>query len=522
MIRRFGGLVLPILALVSCHNPRVADQSPSSPRQEATHPLLVSPAVSSSATAIATAAPVPRVPPAKRLRSFPIYKVNVRSDGSSPREYYDQVWGGMLSGDGRWAVFTAPCNGLLDSPCPDQETNETRRCTWLEYTPRGEQIMLPMCRWQDVYLRDLRKGKTVRLSQLRNGSLANGDSSLPVISHDGSVVAFETNATNLVRKTATIVLSFPERQVFEVAARSLRGVPIATYPSTKDFVLSADGKRFAFASDASDLVSDDKNGEEDVFVHDLEQHWTRRVSVSSEGAEGSLDSCSPSLSGNGRFVAFETRATNLIPSDPNGITQDILVHDLETGKTWQASVGMVGDPAQSLSSAPTLSADGEWVAFESAGGNLEGLAGLYNVYVHGNVSGVTERISTGWDGSVPDGRSNRPSLSADGRYVAFESDATNLVPWDTNGVSDVFVTDRKRKRTIRISQELSSTETRTGGDHCSMSADGRYVMFRSGSRNLLEPGDARPPLPDNNMAFFVADLEHTWDDENEPSKPDAK
>jgi Tol biopolymer transport system component len=436
----------------------------------------------------------------------------VRPDGSNPKDYDDQVWSGMLSGDGRFAVFSASCNGLLNSPCPDGENNEAPDCTWQRYSPSGEYILLPMCRSRDVYLRDLITQKTQRISQPLKGGVANGDSGWPAVSRDGSVVAFVTEAFNLANGSG-VLLFYRDPPRFEPL-----GIDSLTRVSegpTSTLSVSDDGSRIALDTSVPGLVSGDANSRTNVIVRDLANGWLRMVSVSSNGVEGNGDSLVPHLSGNGKRVAFESSATNLVPNDDNGFT-DIFVHDIETGRTWCVSVASDGTQSNHYSSDPRLSADGEWVTFKSTATNLA--SGIFtktdNIFVHNNTSGVTERVTVGWDGSEPSDGSQNPSLSADGRYVAFDSHASNLVPWDENGVGDVFVRDRKTNRTLRVSEELSATETRSGGDSPSISDDGRFVLFLSGSRNLVErTGSPKPLEPREYNSLFIADLQHAWDDE---------
>ncbi|HAL29388.1 MAG TPA: hypothetical protein DCP20_01540, partial [Coriobacteriia bacterium] len=158
--------------------------------------------------------------------------------------------------------------------------------------------------------------------------------------------------------------------------------------------ISADGRYVAFGSDATNLVADDTNGEIDIFVHDRVTGITERVSVASDGSQGNGALLRPAISGDGRCVAFLSLATNLVPGDTNGLS-DVLVHD--------------------------------------------------------RVTGVTERVSVASDGSQGNGRCLWVSISEDGRYVAFASDSTNLVMDDTNGADDIFVHDRVTGITERAS-----------------------------------------------------------------------
>ncbi|HEX5504820.1 MAG TPA: HYR domain-containing protein, partial [Thermomicrobiales bacterium] len=210
--------------------------------------------------------------------------------------------------------------------------------------------------------------------------------------------------------------------------------------------LSTDGRFVAFVSDATNLVPNDTNGRGDVFVRDRQAGATERVSVDSDGvqANGASDIHSVALSADGRYVAFLSAATNLVPGDTNSTT-DVFVRDRQFGTTERVSVAGGGAQANNGSTdTPALSADGRYVAFASAATNLvPGVDTICeDVFVHDRQTGATERVSVASDGGQANGCSRDPTLSADGRSVAFRSFASNLVPDDTNGTWDVFVHDR--------------------------------------------------------------------------------
>jgi len=199
----------------------------------------------------------------------------------------------------------------------------------------------------------------------------------------------------------------------------------------------------AFASDASSLVSGDTNYGWDVFVHDRQTGVTEIVSVSSSGEQGNLSSDEPSISADGRFVAFESYAFNLVSGDTNEVS-DIFVHDRQTGATERVSVSTSGAQGNDDSWQSSISADGRFVAFQSYASNL--VSGDTNdtedIFIHDRQTGMTELVSVSSSGEQACGYSNWASISADGRFVAFYSPASNLVSGDTNGWEDVFVRDR--------------------------------------------------------------------------------
>jgi Tol biopolymer transport system component len=267
---------------------------------------------------------------------------------------------------------------------------------------------------------------------------------------------------------------------------------------------SADGQVVAFISLASNLVAGDTNGTWDVFVHDRSTGVTERVSVDSSGGEADDWSDEPSISADGRFVAFLSLASNLVANDTNGV-YDIFVHDRVTGVTERVSVDSSGTQANGLSSGPSISPDGSVVAFGSDATNLVAgdTNGLTDIFVHDRATGVTERVSVDSSGAQGDGKSNgRTSLSADGQIVAFDSYSTNLVAGDTNGALDVFVHDRSSGATERVSIRSNGKQGNSDSYAASLSADGEVVAFQSFAFNLV--------ANDTNLSFdvFVHDRVH--------------
>ncbi len=253
--------------------------------------------------------------------------------------------------------------------------------------------------------------------------------------------------------------------------------------------ISADGRFVAFESTASNLVPDDTNNAKDVFVRDRQTEQTLRVSVSSAGAQGSSRSMVPSISTDGRFVAFESLANNLVPGDTNG-SVDIFVHDLQTGQTSRVSVASGGGQALGASEGPSISADGRYVAFASFAANLVAgdTNGTRDIFVHDRDTNQTVRVNVTSAGLQANGQSQRPTIAADGSAVAFESLATNLVPNDTNNHTDIFVHDLQSAQTTRVSVSSAGAQANSWSLNTSFSADGRVVAFASLASNLV-PGD---------------------------------
>jgi hypothetical protein len=263
--------------------------------------------------------------------------------------------------------------------------------------------------------------------------------------------------------------------------------------------ISPTGRFVAFASQADNLVPGDTNGSFDVFLRDRRNNTTERVSVGPNGVEGDANSGlgsfsdGPALSADGRFVAFSSGATNFAPAgtDTNQ-NQDVFVRDRLTGTTELISVGLDGKAAEGTD--PSISTDGRFVTFTSFGDTL--VPGDDNfasdIFVRDRRNGTTERVSVDSNGNQVSQGSFTSAISADGRFVAFNSFSGNLVAGDKNDSVDVFVHDRKTGTTEGISTRTSCDPTI--GDICgnsllgSITPNGRFVGFSSSQQNLV-PGD---------------------------------
>jgi len=256
---------------------------------------------------------------------------------------------------------------------------------------------------------------------------------------------------------------------------------------SNDLSISGEGRYVAFHSIADNLVSGDTNENRDIFVHDRETGETTRVSVASDGTQSNGFSYQPSISSDGRYVAFVSYASNLVPGDTTSGIGDIFVHDRETGETTRVSVSSDGTQSNSSSYVPSISADGRHVAFYSDASNLVSgdTNGSGDIFVHDRDTGETTRVSVSSDGTQGNSASDYPSISADGRQVAFYSDASNLVSGDTNGFGDIFVHDQETGETTRVNVSSDGTQSNDDGRAPSISGDGRYVAFWSGADNLI-------------------------------------
>ena len=339
----------------------------------------------------------------------------------------------------------------------------------------------------DLSLAAIQAGITTRVSVASDGTQGNNTSEMPSIPADGRFVAFVSYANNLVSGDTNNVTDIfvHDRQAgltqpVSISSTGALGNSYSFHP-----FISADGRFVAFQSSATNLVSVDTNGISNVFIHDLQTGQTELVSKSIDGAPTDGDSYVPSVSADGRFVAFESYATNLVSEDTG--YWNIFVCDRQTGQIELISKSSDGAPQNNGSDDPSISADGSFVAFSSGASNMA--SGDTNeegdIFVYDRQTGEMELVSVASDGAQGDDWSWKPSISANGRFVAFASHASNLVSDDTNSVEDVFVHDRETGQTRRISISSDGMQADNWSESPAISADGRFVAFMSDADNLV-------------------------------------
>lgn len=330
-----------------------------------------------------------------------------------------------------------------------------------------------------------------RLSLSRVGVEGNSDSFAPSISADGQYVVFLSTAGNLVANDTNElkdVFLFDQRskELSRISAGHDGNEPDG--PSS-DAHISSDGRFVAFVSEASNLVENDSNGYADVFLYEVESGQVSLVSAAENGTQGDDRSLQPGISGDGRFVSFVSLADNLHDGDSNGVS-DVYVYDNDDGQLELVSVDGTGAQANHHSKYAVISDDGRYVVYQSLANNLVNGDDnqMWDVYLRDRQEGVTELISRSLDGGVGSMESQRPSISADGRFVAFESWADDLVAADENYYSDVFVMDRHTGQVelMSVGHDGQQADYVNGG--AVISADGRFVAFSSLAGNLV-PND---------------------------------
>ena len=359
----------------------------------------------------------------------------------------------------------------------------------------------------DVFVYDRTTKVFERVSLSDAGVQGNGSSSAPSISADGRFVSFLSDASNLVagdtNAAADVFVYDRTTKLIERVSVSNAGVQGNAPSASNSFIrgaapLSADGRYVTYHSFASNLISGDSNNSQDIFVYDRSTKLIERVSVSDAGVQGNGTSATPSLSADGRYVTFTSTASNLIAGDTNS-GDDIFVYDRTTKVIERVSVTDAGLQVISSSSFPWLSANGRYVAFLSIGVFVPGdTNGTNDIFVYDRTTKKIERVSVNDAGVEGNGSSTFPSLSGDGRFVAFRSSATNLGLGDTNVVDDIFVYDRTTKRISRVNVSDAGVQGDAFSLNTSLSGDGRYVSFSTASSTLVS-GDTN-----NFLDAFIA------------------
>jgi Tol biopolymer transport system component len=322
-----------------------------------------------------------------------------------------------------------------------------------------------------------------------------GPTSDAAVSEDGGSVAFDA--------AGNIFLSSVLTGASRLISVGLGGMPALALSASP--ALSSDGSFVAFASTAANLVPGDVNGVSDVFVRPG-AGTIEDVSVAAGGGAADGPSAQPAMSGDGRFVAFASTAGNLVAGDRNGVT-DVFVRDRQTNTTTRVSVGRGGIEANGPSTTPAISTDGRVISFASTATNLVpgDRNGVGDVFVRIPSTGGTELVSVTSAGRSQNAAVAPPftqisSVSRDGRLVAFDSNATNLVPGeDPRPRTNVFVRDRRRNTTALISQDNAGYEGNNDSFAPFINPSGLFVTFESFARNLARGGGPRENV-------FVRDL----------------
>jgi Tol biopolymer transport system component len=368
----------------------------------------------------------------------------------------------------------------------------------------------------DIFVRDRLTNTTTRVSVDSAGNQANSDSRSPSISADGRFVAFTSDASNIVPGDTNGDSDIFVRDRLTNTTTRVSVDSAGNQANSGSFItsISADGRFVAFSSSASNIVPGDTNDKPNIFVksnlfvRDTLTNTTTRVSVNSAGNQADDFSYNPSFSADGRFVAFTSFASNIVPGDTNR-SGDIFVRDRLTNTTTLVSVDSAGNPGNLQSGSPSISADGRFVAFTSEATNLvpgdtnrerdgdtnreRDMVGR-DIFVRDTLTNTTTRVSVDSAGNQGNSDSSSPSISADGRFVAFNSKSSNLVPGDTNNTDDIFVVDTSSTRNVINGTPGNDNQTGTSGNDIINSSEGDDVLTGLRGNDVLNGGDGNDIL----------------------------
>jgi Tol biopolymer transport system component len=372
---------------------------------------------------------------------------------------------------------------------------------------------------RDVYVLDLSTGQLTLESLGRDGGVANGDSGSPDISGDGRYVVFVSSAGNLADTQIAagmprVFLRDREKATTRLLTTSASGGPANGYSSNP--AISADGTTVVFDSAATDLLQSDPPHDVSVYLMRLSSGERTRLSVAGTGEPRAGQSVAPSISANGRYIAFMSKADLTCrdagacgrePSDRNRVA-DVYVRDALTNTTTRVSRSHTGQDTNGASYDPAISGDGRYVVFVSEASNLTRDSGRHvaQVYSRDIVNGVTELVSGNPRGRRANGPSVHPAVSNDGSTVAFQSLASDLLciddcdaaQRDINLVWDVFVRDRRTRRTNRASAGEGDGEWMESSRAPSLDGTGSVLAFAS-----RHPINGRADTHDENLFVWV-------------------
>jgi Tol biopolymer transport system component len=359
--------------------------------------------------------------------------------------------------------------------------------------------------FDDVFLRVIDEGKTIGLT-VGSGTLNNEAAGSVHTNRDGSITVFASPASNLVpddtNGVSDIFIRFADgslRRIMTHAGDEPNG------PSY-DPKISSDGNWVVFRSYATNMTPEGGNGFSQVYLYSIATNQLWLVSRSTAGQPGNGDSHSPSISRDGLFVAFASSASNLVFGDRNN-DADIFVYSRSDGRLFRiAPRTPAGEPIDpnGPSGDPAISDDGRWIAFGSPASNYVNgdTNGTDDIFVYDRITGRFTRITKA--GIQLNGASYQPSISGDGRYVAFASQATNIDPRDTDSLPDIYVWDRNTGTLTLASVNSFGRRANLGGRRPSISLDGTRVAFESDATNLM-PLDGTPDTD-----IFVYDATTGW------------
>jgi len=326
----------------------------------------------------------------------------------------------------------------------------------------------------------LSPGITTQASVSSEGVQSNSYNYNSMINSNGQYILFASSADNLVagdtNQSTDVFLR--DRINMTTERVSLANDGSQANGRSSSSAMSDDGRFIVFESIASNLVAGEQTFFSQLYVRDRINGTTQRISVDSNGVLANSSSSSVAMSHDGRYISFSSFASNLVANDTNG-KSDVFLHDRLNSTTQRISVSSTGVQGNNRSAGSSMSADGERIVFLSSADNLvaNDTNNVLDIFVYNRSSGITQRVSVNSQGVEGDDSSGGGLISANGQVVSFSSSARNLVPGDTNYLNDAFVHDLVTGVTERVSVKSDGTQARDYSFSGGLSADGRYAMF---------------------------------------------
>jgi dipeptidyl aminopeptidase/acylaminoacyl peptidase len=412
----------------------------------ATAALILAPAVLGAVTGS----------PVQASTGAPPVRVSVTADGSQPN---GQSWDPQLSADGRYVTFNSYATNL------------------------GPAVTSGV---YNVYVRDTVANTTKALAVAADGTAGNRLSEFATISADGRYIAFSSESTNLP-PTPTSWVHNSQVYLYDQTTGELTRVssPTNGREASRESLqpmISADGRFITYSSHASNLVPGDTNNKQDIFLYDIATKTNTRISPNQ--ANGA--SFWPTISPDGRYIGYMSYATNLVPGDTNA-NSDLFVYDREAGTTTRINVTSAGRQSSGVGLAiASFSADGRLITYHDSSPNLvPGDTNQENdAFLYDQNTRTTTRISTGPGGVQADGQSLVPRITGDGSQVVYWSNATNLVPGDTNGTYDTFLYDTRNRTTRIVSQAADGAQGNAQSASASITPDGKLIALDTDASNF--------------------------------------
>ena len=397
-----------------------------------------------------------------------------------------------ISADGRFVVFSSHATTLA---------------------PGGSGGML------QIFLHDRVAGQTTLISHKKGDKAKPGDkdSRYPSISHDGRYIVFQSLATDLADgdTNGKSDIYLYDRTAGAATLISRKNGGGAADGASRQPAMSRDAGKISFLSTAKNMTDPAFGDAKDqVFVFDRSTNKTAAVSIGTDNKAADAACDTPVISHDGKFVAFSSAATNLAAGDTNA-KSDIFRRDLTANTTALVSKDKDGNPSDGDSLYPSIARDGSKIAFESAATDLvaDDTNAKNDVFLRDVGAGTNTLVSArAGDHKVGNGASATPSISLDGKFVAFASRATDLTDPPTTVLSHVFVRDIAAKSNRVCSVAGDDSLGSHDSERPDLSGDGAFVAFRTPSNNLVGARDSGGPKDDNALAdVFVHDIDDDKD-----------